>query len=185
MLDDETHEAVLCHYFDYHNPQSLWVDERRFRSDMLASPSVPGSNIRARRTAYYSPLLHNAVLAIGVAYLDLPGDVRDHLGIAFAKRAKDLVDDETEMTMLSTVGGGLLVGTYYASVARHNFGFVHSGIGLRLVQALGLGTNCSYCVANGSISKETMQARHNMFYTAYILDNAGAHMLAGQLPCRC
>lgn len=115
MLDDESHEAVLCHYFDYHNPQSLWVDEHLFPSDMLASPSVPGCNIRSRCIAYYSPLLHDAVLAIGVGYLDLPADTRVHLGISFAKRATDLVDDEGQMTMPSTVGSVLLLGTYYAS----------------------------------------------------------------------
>jgi hypothetical protein len=63
------------------------------------------------------------------------------------------------MTMLSTVGGLLLLGTYYVSVARPNFGFVHSG-GLWLVQALGLGTNCLYCVANGNLRNNSSEAQH-------------------------
>lgn len=36
--------------------------------------------------------------------------------------------------------------------------------------AVGLGTNCSYWVNNGSITEETRQARYSLFYAAYILD---------------
>lgn len=131
---------------------------------------MDGSIIRPRRTAHYSPLLHNVVLALGVAFLDIPVEVREQLGIAFSKRAKDLLEEEAETAMLSTVSGVLLLGSYHASVARHNLGFIYSGIGLRLVQALGLGTNCNYWVTNGSISEETKQSRYNMYYCAYILD---------------
>lgn len=35
---------------------------------------------------------------------------------------------------------------------------------------MGLGTNCTYWVNNGSITEETRQARYNLFYAAYILD---------------
>ncbi|GMK56845.1 hypothetical protein CspeluHIS016_0306850 [Cutaneotrichosporon spelunceum] len=169
-LDDSTHEKVLRLFFDYFNPQSFWVDERKFRRDLASSPVVDGTIIRARRTAHYSPLLHNVILALGVAFLEIPVNVREQLGIAFSKRAKDLLEEEAETAMISTVSGVLLLGSYHASVARHNLGFMYSGIGLRLVQALGLGTNCNYWVTNGSITEETKQSRYNMWYCAYILD---------------
>lgn len=160
--------------------QCFWVDEMRFRRDLAGSPANEGSVIRARRTAYYSPLLHNILLAIGVSFLEIEAGVRDQLGIAFSKRAKDLLEEEAESPMLSTISGLLLLGTYHASVARQNLGFIYAGIGLRLVQAcrwcltlltaVGLGTNCSYWVNNGSITEETRQSRYSLFYSSYILD---------------
>lgn len=61
--------------------------------------------------------------------------MREQLGIAFSKRAKDLLEEEAEAPMLSTISGLMLLGTYHASVARQNLGFIYAGIGLRLVQA--------------------------------------------------
>lgn len=80
-------------------------------------------------------MLHNIILAVGVSFLEIDPGIRDQLGIAFSKRAKDLLEEEAESPMLSTISGLMLLGTYHVSVARQNLGFVYAGIGLRLVQA--------------------------------------------------
>lgn len=182
-LDQVTHDEVLRLFFDCFNPQCMWVNEKEFRADLRTAPVVGGTVIRPRQSANYSPMLHNIILAIGVAFLQIDPLVRDRLRVAFSRRAKDLFEDEVESAMLSTISGVLLLGSYHAIVARQNLGFVYAGVGFRLVQArelgtvqkiadnaVGLGTSCSYWVNNGSISDETRQYRYKMFYSAYILD---------------
>lgn len=115
-------------------------------------------------------MLHNVVLSIGVMMLPHERSLRQQLASAFAKRAKDIIEEEAEMAMMSTVSALMLLGTYHASVARQNLGFVYSGMGLRLVQALGLGTNCSYWVKNGSITEDQEQGRYHLFFAAFVLD---------------
>lgn len=134
-LDQATHDEVLRLFFDYFNPQCMWVHEKEFRTDLRTAPIVDGTVIRPRQSAYYSPMLHNIVLAIGVSLLQIDPQVRERLRTAFSRRAKDLFEDEVESAMLSTVSGVLLLGTYHAIVARQNLGFVYAGVGFRLVQA--------------------------------------------------
>ncbi|KAL1407380.1 hypothetical protein Q8F55_006802 [Vanrija albida] len=169
-LDDWTHEEVLRLFFNYYNAQCYWVNERGFRRDMLASPTAEGTIIRPRRTPYYSPMLHNILLAMGVGFLNVDKKVREQLAVAFGARAKALLEEETESAMLSTVSGVLLLATYHASLSRHSLGFIYTGVGMRLIQALGMGASCAAWVANGTISEETMQHRYNLFYASYILD---------------
>ncbi|WOO84843.1 Nitrogen assimilation transcription factor nit-4 [Vanrija pseudolonga] len=169
-LDDWTHEEVLRLFFNYYNAQCYWVNERGFRRDLLASPTVEGTIIRPRRTPYYSPMLHNILLAMGVGFLNVDKKVREQLALAFGARAKALLEEETEQAMLSTVSGVLLLATFHASLSRHSLGFIYTGVGMRLIQALGMGSSCAAWVANGSISEETMQHRYNVFYASYILD---------------
>lgn len=115
--------------------QCFWVNERGFKRDLASAPSVEGTIIHARRTAYYSPMLHNVVLSVGVLMLPIERGVRAQLGLAFARRAKDLIEEESEAPMMSTVSALMLLGTYHAATGRQNLGFLYSGMGLRLVQA--------------------------------------------------
>jgi hypothetical protein len=102
---------------------------------MTTSPTTPGTIIRFRRTAHYGPLLHNAILSTGVAYLDVDFAVKDRLGAAFARRVRDLMEEEIDAPMLSTVVGLLLVGSHFSGTTRQSVGYVYSGIGIRLAQA--------------------------------------------------
>jgi len=96
---------------------------------------VEGTIIRARRTAYYSPMLHNVIISIGVLMLPVDKALREQLALAFSKRAKNLIEEESESPMMSTVSALMLLGTYHAATSRQNLGFLYSGMGLRLVQA--------------------------------------------------
>jgi hypothetical protein len=102
---------------------------------MATASVVEGTVIRGRRTAYYSPMLHNVVLSIGVLMLPVDKALRGQLALAFSKRGKNLIEEESDSPMMSTISALMLLGTYHAATSRQNLGFLYSGMGLRLVQA--------------------------------------------------
>ncbi|KAI5477156.1 hypothetical protein MNV49_006812 [Pseudohyphozyma bogoriensis] len=60
----ETHNSILDMFDAFFAPWCLVTDMARFRDDMRRCLSAPIGSVR-QRTAYYSPMLHNAILAIG------------------------------------------------------------------------------------------------------------------------
>lgn len=61
----DLHDGLLNHFFAYVNPFTLFVDEPRFYRD-LALCAQPNSTFAS--TAWYSPILHNVLLALGSKY---------------------------------------------------------------------------------------------------------------------
>lgn len=114
-----------------------------FRRDMdLCLGGGPGES-RPVRTAHYSPLLHNAILAIGCClyrgdriHSSFPkirslymgeengteADPADRAADAFAAKAKECFDVECERPMLSTVNGLLLMASFRSCRAQPNLG---------------------------------------------------------------
>lgn len=152
---------------------------------MLQSPVNPETIIRPRRTAYYSPLLHNVVLSVGLFYLDCDSEYKAQLAAGFARRAREMIDAEVEAPLLSSVMGILLLGSHHTAVLRHSVGYIHSGTALRLAQArksrftkpwtwltriVGLGMDCSHWVRTGAVTLEMKQSRDRVFWTGYIQD---------------
>jgi hypothetical protein len=159
-----------------------WVDQAKFLADMANSPIASNSIIRSRRTAYYSPLLHNVILSVGLFYLDTDSDRKAQLAAGFARRASEMIEREVEAPLLSSVMGILLLGSHHTAVLRHSVGYIYSGTALRLAQArefrlrvelkdlVGLGMDCSHWVRTGAVTMETKQSRDRVFWTGYIQD---------------
>lgn len=134
LFDETLHRRALRAFFAFFNPWCSWVDEKRFRIDMDVTVSETGTIVRRNlRTAYYSPLLHFAILAIGVMYLDdgCCAD-RERVSNTFARNATTFFEEEIEMAKLSTVVGLMLLGTHHAGHARQSLGYIYAGNGLRL-----------------------------------------------------
>ena len=135
-LREQTHRQALSAFFTYFNPWCFWVDEKRFMDDMVASSHCSDLQIRDRVfTAHYSPLLHYAILAIGVMYLsrdDYPD--RDLVSATLARKAIITFEEEIELAKTSAVVGLLLLGSHHAGHGRQNLGYIYSGTGLRLTR---------------------------------------------------
>lgn len=125
------HQEALVAFFTFFNPWCWWVDEKRFRKDMGATLTVH----RKLRTAFYSPLLHFAILAIGVMYLDNRsyGD-REFISDSLAQNGASFFEEEIEAAKLSGVMGLMLLGTHHAGHARQSLGYIYAGTGLRLTR---------------------------------------------------
>lgn len=135
-FDGKMHQDTLQVFFAFFNPWCWWVDEDRFRHDMTMSPAptIPAIK-RTLRTAYYSPLLHFAILAVGVMYLDyLNYSDREALANQFARNAATFFEDEIEAAKLSAVSGLMLLGSHHAGHARQGLGYIYAGIGMRLTR---------------------------------------------------
>lgn len=65
----DLHDELLNFFFAYVNPFTLFVDEPRFYRD-LALCSRSSTSFSA--TAWYSPILHNVLLAMGSKYSQDP-----------------------------------------------------------------------------------------------------------------
>lgn len=130
--DEELHEDLLARFFTYFNIWCLWVDEDSFRRDLaLCLSSNP---LAPPRTSFYSPLLHNAIIALACALSNDPR-VSDRLAArACAARAKALLEDEGERPQLSTQQGLLVVGSYHSGNSLQGLGYLYSGIGFRMSQ---------------------------------------------------
>lgn len=137
VFDDAMHREALQMFFTFFNPWCWWVDEREFRNDLGTIDISNTSSIvkRSLRTANYSPLLHLAVLAIGVMYLgNLSYPDRKSIADSLAQKAVTMFEEEIESARLSSVVGMMLLGTHHAGHARQSLGYVYSGNGLRLTR---------------------------------------------------
>ena len=171
-FDDSMLRDAIDAFFTFFNPWCWWVDERRFRQDMNGAAVDPDSIVRRGiRTAHYSPMLHFALLAIGVMYLDHKScPNREATSEFFARNGAMFFEEEIEATKLSAVVGLLLLGAHHAGHARQSLGYIYAGAGLRLTRILGLGIDTSSWVDKGLISVETKLSRDRVWHTAYIQD---------------
>ena len=138
-FDQEMHQRALQSFFTFFNPWCWWVDEERFRDATGVIAIETGTTVeRDLHTAYYSPLLHCALLAIGVMYLD-PESYPDREAISdwFGRRAATFFEEEIGSPKVSTVIGLMLLGSHHAGHARQNLGYIYSGSGLRLTRIRG------------------------------------------------
>lgn len=138
-FDQGMHQQALQYFFTFFNPWCWWVNEEKFRDATDVVAVETGTAIeRDLHTAYYSPLLHCALIAIGVMYLD-PESCPDREAISnwFGQRAATFFEGEIETPKLSTVIGLMLLGSHHAGHARQNLGYIYSGSGLRLTRIRG------------------------------------------------
>lgn len=135
-FDEAMHREVLQSFFAFFNPWCWWVDETRFRSEFGAIPIGYGVGVKSNtHTDFYSPLLHWAILAIGVMYLETDSyHDRALVANSFAGKAAAYFEKEIERPKLSTVVGLMLLGSHHAGDARQNSGFIYAGTGLRLTR---------------------------------------------------
>lgn len=145
----------------YINPFTQFTDQRRFLADMQRCVARSST---VQRTAFYSPLLHNVLLALGSKLsadprirsdnwrVDLanqpvqpvPVELR---GLAFANRAQQILLEEMTRPMLSSVIGSMLLGTFHQMDARGSLGWIYEGIGTRLALTR---RSSRYCVVGPS-----------------------------------
>lgn len=131
--DEPLHDSLLALFFCYFNPWCWWCDEEAFRRDMAAClgsslPSPP------TRLSGYSPLLHNAILALACALSDDRRAKDSSAPKSLARQAKAFVEDEGERPTLSTLQGLLLVGSFHSGNRLQGLGYIYSGIAFRMSQ---------------------------------------------------
>lgn len=126
----------------------------------------------------YSPLLHNIILAIGLAFSD-----EEHLRVLstrrkFAAEGEKHVDRECSHPCVATVQALAIRSSFASTMGDYSLGWVHHGLANRLCYArktgscspltlVGLHVNTEALVARGKLNREDAVQRNVTFWSCF------------------
>ncbi|ETW83538.1 hypothetical protein HETIRDRAFT_438733 [Heterobasidion irregulare TC 32-1] len=168
-LSRTEHDRLLDLLFRFFTSWCMRVVPELFLHDMHQVLSRSPSNV-ASRTAHYSPMLHNSLIAVATAFSDDPMIKADEVRNKFAAKAKESLEQECERPHLSAVLALSILANFHSSRGEQSLGYMYFGISARVSQALGVGLDCSSWVDAGKITPEEMQDRNWVFWTTFCQD---------------
>ncbi|KAF1948371.1 pathway-specific nitrogen regulator [Byssothecium circinans] len=182
--DPELVQHLIGMYFCWHYSFFTTLSRSLFMKEFQLGKPPPGSH---RKLSYCTPLLVNAMLALGCHFTSHPGAraVRDDSATAgdhFFKEAKRLIleDDLHEVPALTTVQALALMSVREAGCGREAKGWVYSGMSFRM--ACDLGLNLGMGRGGGSEMGEVEEdARRITFWGCFLFDKCWSNYL-GRLP---
>lgn len=167
-------------YFAWHYPYFTTLSKDLFYAQFVHGVRGAPSGASPAGPVYCTPLLVNAMLALGCHFSSVPGSrARQNdpstAGDHFFKEAKRLIleNDEHENPRLTTVQALALMSVREAGCGREAKGWVYSGMSFRMAMDLGLhldpGSLTEGVGATG-ISDEEVDARRVTFWGCYLFD---------------
>ncbi|KAF2395695.1 hypothetical protein EJ06DRAFT_571259 [Trichodelitschia bisporula] len=187
VTDDPKLVLHLIHmYFAWHYTFFTTLSKPLFWRDFVQGRPPPGTR---RRTEHCTPLLVNAMLALGCHFTAWPGS-REYpedaatAGDHFFKEAKRLImaNDEHEKPRLTTVQALALMSVREAGCGREAKGWVYSGMSFRMACDLGLNLDSGSLAARDTgFSDEEVDARRITFWGCFLFDKCWSNYL-GRLP---
>jgi hypothetical protein len=169
--DPELVRHLINMYFCWHYSFFTTLSKQLFWDEFQMGLPPPGSR---QKTEYCTPLLVNAMLALGCHFTSWPAAraVRDDsttAGDHFFKEAKRLIleGDLHEVPALTTVQALALMSVREAGCGREAKGWVYSGMSFRM--ACDLGLNLGMSSRNGITEKEE-DARRITFWGCFLFD---------------
>jgi hypothetical protein len=161
-------------YFCWHYAFFTTLSKSLFWSDFQLGKPPPGSR---RKSEYCSPLLINAMLALGCHFTSRPGSraIRDDSATAgdhFFKEAKRLIleGDLHEVPALTTVQALALMSVREAGCGREAKGWVYSGMSFRMACDLGLNLDSGGMQFSKSMDEKEEDARRITFWGCFLFD---------------
>ncbi|KAJ7720832.1 hypothetical protein B0H16DRAFT_1738664 [Mycena metata] len=168
-LKRREHDKILDVSFKFFTMFSLRLVPSLFLRDMHRALSVP-RNSRPPKTPHYSPMLHNALVAVAAVFSDDPR-IRDPKARRyFITAAESYLKAECQKPDLSLVHAFGLIGEFYGDEGHQVLGDLYFGMSARLSQALGLKIDCAAWVKAGLMTKEEMLARNWAHWTIFSVD---------------
>ncbi|KAI1142938.1 fungal-specific transcription factor domain-containing protein [Hypoxylon sp. FL0543] len=183
--DREIVKHLLDMYFNWHYPYFTTLSRTLFYRDFLKGRW----NVSRNKTAYCSPLLVNAMLALGCHFTDaayayaVPGDSWTKGDHFFGEAKRLIVDnDEYEKPRLTTVQALALMSVREAGCGREAKGWVYSGMSFRMAQDLGLNLDIGGIKSdNDNLDEQEIDARRVTFWGCFLFDKCWSNYL-GRLP---
>ncbi|PGH02313.1 hypothetical protein GX51_04754 [Blastomyces parvus] len=168
---------LLTMYFTWHYAYFTTMSKKLFYRDF----------IKGRSTQYCSPLLVNAMLALGCHFSSWPAarsDPNDSAtaGDHFFKEAKRLIleNDEHERAKICTVQALALMSVREAGCGREGSGWVYSGMSFRMAYDLGLNVDGTGIASSHSLTEEDIDARRITFWGCFLFDKCWSNYLGRQ-----
>jgi ribosomal protein L13E len=161
---------LMTMYFTWHYPYFTTLSRSLFYQDFLKGLPPQGSRQKA---SYCTPLLVNAMLALGCHFTSHP-DARAEPGDSatagdhFFREAKRLIleNDEHEKPRLTTVQALALMSVREAGCGREAKGWVYSGMSFRMACDLGLNIDSR----SSTLDEQEIDARRITFWGCFLFD---------------
>jgi hypothetical protein len=99
------------------------------------SPSDEKPVITGPKTVHYTPMLHNAILSIALAYSDDPMLSRRSTRAKFVEKAKSTLEMECSRPSLACVQALAYIASFYSGEGEQTLGFLFFGMSIRMSQA--------------------------------------------------
>ena len=180
--DPELVQHLISMYFCWHYSFFTTLPKNLFMQEFQAGKPPPGSS---RRMQYCTPLLVNAMLALGCHFTSLPvaRAVRDDSATAgdhFFREAKRLIMEEDlhEVPALATVQALALMSVREAGCGREAKGWVYSGMSFRMACDLGLNLGLH---SKDAIDEAEEDARRITFWGCFLFDKCWSNYM-GRMP---
>ncbi|KAI0394007.1 fungal-specific transcription factor domain-containing protein [Xylariaceae sp. FL0594] len=181
--DPQVVTHLLNLYFNWHYPYFTTLSRSLFYRDFHRGRR----HVTSQNTAYCSPLLVNAMLALGCHFTSVSsayavaGDSWSK-GDHFFSEAKRLIvdNDEYEKPRLTTVQALALMSVREAGCGREAKGWVYSGMSFRMAQDLGLNMNMG-TIQLENLDEKQIDARRVTFWGCFLFDKCWSNYL-GRLP---
>ncbi|PPQ92012.1 hypothetical protein CVT25_004869 [Psilocybe cyanescens] len=168
-LDRRSHDKALDLLFKFFTSWCLRMIPALFLRDMYRALCVPSSQ-PPPKTPHYSPMLHNALVALALAFLD-DHRFRDLKARQyFANTAKSFIEAECQKPNLSVVHALSVLASYHSSQGEQTLGYMYFGMSARMAQALGLNVDCAEWVKLGLIDEADRLDRHWANWTTFTQD---------------
>ena len=172
--DPELVVHLLNLYFCWHYAYFTCLSKSLFYRDFLLGK--PPSNAPKRKQEYCTPLLVNAMLALGCHFTSWPNAREDPLNSAtagdhFFREAKRLIleNDEHENPSLPNVQALALMSVREAGCGREARGWVYSGMSFRMGYDLGLNVEAE----SSKLSDQEKDARRVTVWGCFLFDKYG------------
>lgn len=169
--DPDLVRHLINMYFCWHYSFFTTLSKHQFMKEFQQGKPPPTSR---RKTDYCTPLLVNAMLALGCHFTSWPAAraVRDDSATAgdhFFKEAKRLIleDDLHEVPALTTVQALALMSVREAGCGREAKGWVYSGMSFRMACDLGLNIDMP---SKGKIEETEEDVRRITFWGCFLFD---------------
>ncbi|KIY71692.1 hypothetical protein CYLTODRAFT_368800 [Cylindrobasidium torrendii FP15055 ss-10] len=168
-LDRKEHDKLLDLLFKFFTSWCMRVVPDLFLRDMYITLSVPRHEIPPK-THHYSPMLHNALIALASAFSD-DVRIRDYKSRKyFADEAKRLWEVEAAKPNIAVVHALAILASFHSTNGEQTIGYMYFGMSARLSQALGLIFDSSAWVKAGIINQEDMVDRNWAYWTTFTQD---------------
>ena len=185
--DPELVVHLLNMYFTWHYTYFTTLSKSLFYRDFLLGKPPAATK---RKTHYCTPLLVNAILALGCHFTSHSG-ARDNpedsatAGDHFFREAKRLImeNDEHEKPRLTTVQALALMSVREAGCGREAKGWVYSGMSFRMACDMGLNLNSGTLTTNKHVNGDEAEedVRRVTFWGCFLFDKCWSNYL-GRLP---
>jgi hypothetical protein len=169
LLTRQTHDQLIDRFFKFFSSWCYRSIPQAFLRDMHRALSLPADG-PLPKSAHYSPMLHNAMLAVATAYADDVQIKSKEHRMKFAAKAKEYIEGECHKPTVSVVQALAHLSSFHSGLAEQSVGFMYFGMSVRMAQALGLNLDTVDFVRAGHISDEDRRDRIWTFWSTFAQD---------------